>query len=314
MTDHPPPSEVRIRLLWHRQAQFAGYLLAELDALGAARGIAVRTSPIDFGQPGLAALAAGDVDFAVASPSHLLESAYASELAMVLTIQQDSALVYPALRSRGVEGLADLAGRRVGVWPGHEDLELRWMLLRAGLAPASVIRVPMQDTIGPFLAGEIDCAQMTVYHELRRVVEVLGGERHVATLRAADHGAALLKDGLFTTRRMLRNAPQTVQAVVDTVLEGWAIAFADPDRAVAACLRADPSLVRADQTEQLREIERLARLGGGLTHGLGYPDPDHMRRATLAMAELGLAVPPGIEAATETGFWQRSSSRKAAAG
>jgi NitT/TauT family transport system substrate-binding protein len=314
MTDHPPPRQVRIRLLWHRQAQFAGYLLAEQDALGAARGIGLHTSPIDFNRPGLDALAAGEVEFAVASPSHLLESRHAPDLAMVLTVQQDSALVYPASRARGIEALADLAGRRVGVWPGHEDLELRWMLLRAGLAPDSVIRVPMQDTIGPFLAGEIDCAQMTVYHEYRRVVEALGGAGRVTTLRAADQDAALIKDGLFTTRRLLQDAPQTVQAVVDTVLEGWAIAFADNERAVAACLRADPALTRADQTEQLRAIAALARSGPGRTHGLGYPDPEHMRRAALAMEALGLVVPPGIDGATETGFWLRSPSRTAPTG
>jgi len=309
MVDDGSLKSVRIRLLWHAQAQFAGYLIAEQAALGTSRGITLKTSPIDFGCGSIEALCRGEVEFAVASPAHLLESPHAAQLVMVLAVQQDSALVYPAHRDRGIERIADLAGRRVGVWPGHEDLELRWMLLRAGVAPEAVTRVPMVDTIGPFLAGDVDCAQTTVYHELRRVVDALGGADRVTLFRAGDHGAALLKDGLLTTRRMAREHPDVVQAVVDTVIEGWAIAFAEPARAVDACLHANPTLARDDQAEQLREIHKLAQHGAARVHGLGYPDPQHMTRAAQAMSDLGYRVPPDIDAANSVEFWSRSSAR-----
>lgn len=300
----------RIRLLWHPQAQFAGYLLAQAEALGAPRGVSIETSPVDFAMGPLEALVAGRVEFAVASPSHLLESPHAGDLTLLLTLQQQSALVYPAHRARGIHRLADLDGRRAGVWPGREDLEFRWMLMRAGLGPTQVEHVPMNDTVGPFLAGTIDVAQMTVYHELHRVMHALGGADKVTLFRAADHGAALIKDGLITTRRLAQAQPEFVQRVVDTVLEGWALALMDEQRAIDACLRAVPTLDPAHQRAQWRDLRTLIASGATATHGLGYPDPAHVARAARAMTDLGHPVEAGTLAnAVDDTFWQAAPGK-----
>jgi glycine/D-amino acid oxidase-like deaminating enzyme/ABC-type nitrate/sulfonate/bicarbonate transport system substrate-binding protein len=302
--------EIGIRLLWHAQAQFAGYLVAEHERLGERRGIAIANSPIDFSRSGLDALLAGEVEFAVASPSHLLESGRAAELVLVLAIQQDSALAYPARRARGIDKLADLAGRRVAVWPGGEDLELRWMLQKGGVAPEAIVRVATNDTVAPFLAGDVDCAQMTVYHELRHVIGALG-EDDITLFRAADVDAALLKDGLLTTRRMIIEQSDVVQAVVDTVLEGWAIAFAEPARAIDACMRANPVLQQDDQLEQLDAIRALALRGAGVAYGLGYPrSRAHGARRARAGRSGPSPVPDDlIRGATAPAFWLDAQRR-----
>lgn len=301
MTAPAPLRIARIRLLWHPQAQFAGYLLAEQAGLGANRGVALRTSPMVPGTGPMAALLSGDAEFAVASPSHLLESGRGGDVVMLLAIQQSSALVYPAHRCHGIERLTDLRGRRVAVWPGNEDLELRWMLARAGVPPDEVERVPVPDTVAPFRRGEVDCAQMTVYHELH---EIEGdGSGDVVLFSASTFGASLLKDGLFTTRRLADESPDLVQAVVDAVLQGWATAFATPDRAVDACLRARPGLDRDGQARQLAVIRSLAAAGCALVRGLGYPDPEHVVRAARAMADLGHPVDADVARMVRPEFW-----------
>ena len=40
--------EIRIRLLWHKQAQFAGYLLAEQLGLGERAGVRIICEGLDF--------------------------------------------------------------------------------------------------------------------------------------------------------------------------------------------------------------------------------------------------------------------------
>lgn len=292
--------EIRIRLLWHKQAQFAGYLLAEELGLAEARGVRIRCEGLDFACKHVNAVLRGQAEMAVASPAHLIESADPAALRWLLTIQQESPLVYPARRSEGIATLADLAGRRAGVWPGQEDLELRWMLHRAGVADMK--RVEMPDTVGPFLAGEIATAQMTNYHELHQVEAALP-EGDLVVFRAADWGAALLKDGLIAGAGLVAEAPEVVQAVVDAVLEGWALAFDDPERAVAACLAARPELDAASQHAQLAAIRALSLCGGTLDHGLGYPDPRHMANAARAMTAIeGHA--PETAALTDPRFWQ----------
>jgi ABC-type nitrate/sulfonate/bicarbonate transport system substrate-binding protein len=302
--------DVSVRLLWHAQAQFAGYHVAEHERLGENRGLNIVTSPVDFARGPIEALFAGDVDFAVASPSHLIESGRAAELLMVLSIQQQSALAYPARRERGIAHPRDLVGKRVGVWPGREHLELDWMLVRAGVDPALVEHCPMNDTVAPFLAGEVDCAQMTVYHELSRAIDCLGGTDEVTLFRAVDWGASLVKDGLVTLRRTAQASPTLVQDVVETLLEGWRIAFDAPDRAISACLAADPSLDPAHQRQQLAIIRELAEPRARIGDGLGCPDIAHLEHAARALAELGNPVRAGVlDGAIDQTFWVQAQSR-----
>lgn len=294
---------IRIRLLWHPQAQFAGYLLAERKRLGEPR-VSISCVPMRFDRGPIEALRAGDVEFCVASPSHMLESGAAAELVMVLAIQQASALVYPARRSAGIGTVQDLAGRRIGVWPGREHLELLWMLHRAGVDPGTVTFVPLNDTLEGMLGGLTDCAQMTSYHEIHHLEHRVGSLDDFAVFRAADVDASLLKDGLIARRDWVEQHPTETQAVVDAVLAGWTLAFRDPDVAVAACEAARPDMSHIEHARQLADIGALVRTGATLTEGLGYPDPHHMSRATDAMAAvMGTAAAPGVARAVDTSFW-----------
>lgn len=293
-----------IQLLWTAQAQFAGYLLAEHSDAGHKRDVSIRHRPMDFKIGPVEAVLTGQAEFAVASPSHVLESGRPDELRFLLTIQQESPLVYPVRRDSGIETVRDLAGRRVAVWPGGEDLELRWTLQQAGLDPATVERIPTSDTPGLFLSGDVDSAQVTLYHELHRIEAGGVDVAALRLLRARDHAAALIKDGLITSRRLAEEEPEFVQAVVDTCLEGWARAFADPEAAITACVALGEDLDAATQRRQLSEIRELTFAGATHTRGLGYPDPEHVQRAARALADTGQPLPSSHwEQIPDRRFW-----------
>ncbi|MBJ2150198.1 ABC transporter substrate-binding protein [Paracoccus sp. IB05] len=294
--------DISIRLLWHKQAQFAGYLLAEELGLAEKNGVRIRCQGLDFACKHVNAIFEGQADMAVASPAHLLESRDPAALRWLLSIQQQSPLVYPARKSDGIATLADLAGRRAGVWPGHEDLELRWMLHRAGVADDAVTRIPMPDTVAPFLAGETATGQMTSYHELHVVEETIPHDELVIFDGRAS-GTQILKDGLIVPASLVEAEPEIVQAVVDAVLEGWTIAFDDPERAIAACLRARPERSHAEESAQLAAIRALSLTGATLTEGLGFPDPAHMEAAARAMREVEGAA-PDTAGLRDPRFWQ----------
>lgn len=278
-------SIVRIRLLWHKQAQFAGYILAEKLGLARGHGVEIVCEGLDFACKHVASILGGATPMAVASPAHILESADPSALRWLGAIQQRSPLVYPVRTASGIATLAGLAGRKVGVWPGHEDLELRWMLQKAGLSADAVQRIEMSDTVAAFLAGEIDSAQMTDYHELHVVEHELGADA-IRVFSGREFGCSILKDGLVASTAYVERHPDVVQAVVDAVLEGWTIAFDEPERAVAACLEARPDMSEAEHRRQLADIRALSLTGATLSHGLGYPDPDHLSLAARALAEV----------------------------
>lgn len=275
--------EVTLRLLWRFQAQFAGYLVAEHEGLAKRRGIDLRCQPIDFAEGGMKALLRGACDMAIASPAHLVESEAPGRLAFALAVQQASPLVYPVRKRAGIATPKDLEGRTAAIWPSGEDLELRWMLLKAGADPEKVKRLPTGDTVGAFVEGRADCAQMTTYHEIHEM-EAHGLPLDAVTLfRPADWDAALLKDGLIIRRDWIGTDDTLLQDLVEICLEGWQIAFTDPERAVAVCARARPDMSVEDHARQLEHMKDLATCGPALKEGFAVPHRDHVRRAIDAV-------------------------------
>lgn len=308
---YKPMPTVRIRLLWHPQAQFAGYHVAEHLRLAA--GIELVCQPMTPGQGPVEAVLERRVEMAVASPSHLIESSDPAALSLLLAIQQESPLVYPVKRSAGIRRLADLAGRKVGVWPGHEDLEFRWMLMKAGVAVTDVERIPLPDTVQPFVSGAIDCAQMTTYHELHQIEQALGHDA-LHLFSARDVEASLLKDGLIARKDWLARNRAAAQAAVDAVLQGWSRAFTDESTALDVCAQVRPDMSRDEHASQLRDIRALSLRAAALTHGLGFPDPRHAARALLAMRDAD-GKAPALAAAdiVDESFWQAAPARWRAA-
>lgn len=292
-----------INLLWHPQAQFAGYLAAEHRDLGLTGGVRIKTTPIEFGTGPVKSVLTGESHFGVASPAHILETA-PEDLCLLLIFQQDSPLVYPVRRDSGIGALSDLVGRRVAVWPGGEDLELRWMLSRAGVDPEAVDRVPTEDTVQPFVDGAVASAQLTLYNELYEVEEAGLRREQLRLFAPSEFDAALIKDGLICRRALAAERPAFVQAVVDAVMAGWAWALQNAREAVEICMASWPDLARERQEMQLADIRALTFVGATSRHGIGYPDPVHVDRAARALADLGeSAAAVGREDIVDDRFW-----------
>lgn len=298
---------VHIRLLWHKQAQFAGYLLAEKLGLARKYGVEIVCEGLDFSCKHVASVLTGATPMAVASPAHILESKNPDALRWILTTQQESPLVYPVRKADGIESLADLAGRTVGVWPGHEDLEFRWMLQKAGVPADAVERIAIPDTVEPFVAGEIASGQMTNYHELHQVEKQLGADA-IRVFSAREQGCSVLKDGLVVSRDYAQENPQTVQAVVNAVLEGWTLALRNPEMAIAACLEIRSDMDEEEHRRQLEDIRALIVTGATLSHGLGYPDPAHVEQAARALHEVTGAV-VDTSSTLDARYWEAASAQ-----
>jgi NitT/TauT family transport system substrate-binding protein len=292
-----------VNLMWHPQAQFAGYLVAERLDLGEQFDIRLETTPLDFSVGPVRSVLSGASEFGVSSPAHIVESV-PQDLNLLLVIQQDSPLVYPVRKDSGITQLSQLVEQKVGVWPGGEDLEFRWMLQRADVDPEAVQRVAQEDTVGPFIAGDTKCAQVTIYHELHQI-EAAGLTRDALHLFIpSDFDASLIKDGLIAKRSLVQERPAFVQAVVNTVLSGWVWAFQNREEAVDICTESWPALSRAEQDRQLSDIRTLTFVGATLENGLGFPDPVHVARAANALADLGEGIDEAVlQGVVEDRFW-----------
>lgn len=297
--------KVRLRLLWFPQAQFAGTLLAEHSEIATRHGIDLRCQPVNLAESPISAVMSGRADLCVASPSHILESDDPKSLAYLLTFQQASSLVYLARRDHGVDSIHSLAGKRIAVWPGSEDLELKWMLHKAGVASGEIEFVPTQDTVQLLMAGEVSCAQMTTYNEYFEYFERGGKLTDVLRLSARDWDADLIKDGIIAKKDWLEAHPVRAQAAVSSLLEGWTRALDNANEAIELCAKIRPDVDKRFHEMQFNEIRKLIVNAATISHGLGYPDSRHVLQAAKAVSDLhAREFKDSIDGFVAANFWR----------
>ena len=282
--------EVRLRLMWHPQPQFAGALMAQHCGIASARGVELDCQPLDFDESPIDAVLTGNADLCIASPSHLFEAEDPEALRLLLAFQQNSPLVYLARREHGISEIKDLSGKRVAVWPGGEDLELRWMLQNEGIDPESIERVHTTDTVELLLDDQVSCAQMTSYNEYHEFIERGGDSDSMCHFFAKNNGTDLIKDGVCARKDWILDNPERAQQVVNSLLEGWTRALHDKQDAIALCRKMRPEMEETNHKIQYDEIRKLILSSATLKQGLGFPNLEHVVRAATAMSEVDYRI------------------------
>ena len=302
--------KIKLRLLWHIQPQFAGAVMSQHSGIAARHGIDLNCQPIRFKEGPIDAVISGSADLCVASPSHMLESKNVESLVFLGTFQQTSPVIHVARKDCGIKSIADLAQSRIGVWPGNEDLELKWMLSKVGLDLDEIEFVPTGDPVDLLLHKEVSSAQMTTFNEYIQFLEREGNLDSVLCLSASDYEAELIKDGLVTTKNWIDENPDRAQNVVNSLLEGWTYALNHPEEAVGLCAKLRPDVEQRLFHEQFNEVQKLIFTGPTLTEGLGNPHLMHMQRAIESVFDVyGREVKKSAEHYVSDIFWQNAPSQ-----
>ena len=266
--------------MWLIQAQFAGYFLAARDVPE------LEFVPRAFDSSPVRELEAGNADFGVVSPAQLLAAGDAADGLVLLALVMDrSPLVLVGLQERVGGDFGALERPRVGVWEG-EDVEIRAMLARGGLAPERTEFIPMGDDVSPLLTGEIDFLQATVYEELPRLAREGADPDSLVVHAPRNYGLEVAKDGLVVRRDLLETQPELVYAVTRAVLRGWADARRDAELGVRATTALRPELDAELQGAQLELILDLITP----SRALGLPDPAAVERALEAFDSAGIGL------------------------
>jgi NitT/TauT family transport system substrate-binding protein len=270
----------RVALMWFIQAQFAGYFLAQRDVPE------LDFVPRSFEHSPVELVRRGDAEFGVVSPAQLLAAGSAADDLVLLALVMDrSPLVLVGLRERVGDDLAGLERPRVGIWEG-EDVEIRAMLVRAGVASDRTTFVPIGDELAPLFEGEVDFLQATVYEELPRLVAAGASPDALVVHHPLDYRLRVAKDGFVTRRKVLETQPSLVFAVTRGVVRGWLDAIREPDAAVDAVLALRPELDTRLQHAQLQRVLELITP----TRPLGVPDPAAVGDAVEAFDVAGLML------------------------
>ncbi len=244
--DFEPLTDIVLQLQWLPQAQFAGYYVALENGYFEEEGFEnVDILPSGGDIVPQDALAAGDVDFAVAWVPKVLGTIESSgvELTDIAQVFQTSGTTQVSWADSGIESVADFEGKRIGSWGFGNEWEI-FAAMAADDLDASTVSITTQDfSMNALLDDDVDAAQAMTYNELAMVLETVNPETgglytmdDLNVISYEDTEGAMLQDAIWADTQRLEEDPAYADAAVrflKAVTKGWLFARDNPEDAAA---------------------------------------------------------------------------------
>ena len=281
--------EVRIRMLWLPQAEFAGFYMAQELGFFEKEGLRVRIDhPKSVGGDSLDSLENGEADFAVTWLSPALQrTAGNGKFVNIMQIHQSCALVLIGWKADGILKPSDLSGKRIGLWfppflrnpflcyfrkEQIHDVELQRVL-----TPVDLLLFRCTKAIGGVEYDE--CCKLYLS----------GVDRdELSIFRLSDAMPDLVDEGLYCLEKTWKESPELCRKVRRAVMAGWRAAFADKDRALRIVKqRCDDSGVFFQKYYQKKMLDVMERLFRAETND------GQLRRASFDQGVEVSGIPPG---------------------
>ncbi len=291
--DETPETEndkVVLQLKWVRQAQFMGYLVAEAKGYYEEEGIDIEIQPGGVGINPVDVLVAGDADIAVAWTGNVLPAISKGEdLVNIGQGLQRTGLRLMAKKTSGIAEPADIAGKRIGTWPGGNELEPYAFIEKQGLdKDRDVTLVSQGFDMNQLLNDEIDLASAMIYNEYWLPIETGEyTEDDFTVFDLEDEGVGMLQDALFVKRDYLENNKDLLVRFMRASMKGWDYAITHQEEAVDLMgidFAENEVTARDHQIRSAGEIARLFVSDDAQSMGLFYINEDKLAQ-TVDIAE-----------------------------
>ncbi len=254
----PEPEQVKLRLVWKNQFQFAGYYVAKQKGYYAEKGLDVEILEYDPTYDHQQQLLQGKVEFVVGRSSILIDRAKGSDIIALFPTFQSSPFMLLTKAFTGINKPADLKGRRVMVTgDGYNSGELLAMLTNAGLKPGDFIRQNHSFNIDDLINDDIDAIASYVSNEPYKLIQQ-GIPYNI--LHPSDYGFKMYSDILYTSGKLLREQPQLVEKFYQASISGWKYAFANIPETVSLIYEKYNTQNRTREAllYEARELKKLA--------------------------------------------------------
>jgi len=266
---------VTLQLKWIEQAQFMGFLVAREMGYYEQEGIDIDILPGGVGINPIDVLIAGDADVAVAWTGNVLPAiSQGEELVNIGQGLQRSAMRLMALKESGIESPEDIEGKKIGTWPGGNELEPYAFIEMQGLdKDRDVTLVSQNFDMNQLLNGEIDLASAMIYNEYWLPIEQGYSEDDFTVFDMEEEGAGMLQDALFVKKDFLDNNEDLLVRFLRASIKGWGYAIANPEEAVDLMnldFTANDVTAKDHQIRMAQETAKLYQADDGESMGLFY--------------------------------------------
>lgn len=278
--DFEPITSIKLQLQWLPQSQFAGYYVALDQGYFEEEGFDnVEIIPSGGDIVPQDALAAGDVDFAIAWVPKVLGTLEATgvELTDIAQVFQKSGTLQVSYKGDGITSPADFEGKRIGSWGFGNEWEIFAAMAAEGL-DASTVSITTQDfSMNALLDRDVDAAQAMTYNEWAQILEVVNpdtGELYQPedfdVVSYEDTAGAMLQDAIWADTARLEDPAYADAAVrfLKAITKGWIYARDNAEDAAAitydAAINAEAAFPvgPVHQTWQMNEVNKLIWAGG----------------------------------------------------
>jgi NitT/TauT family transport system substrate-binding protein len=174
-------------------------------------------------------------------------------------------------KSSGINTIAKMRGKKVGVWCCGNQPELFAALTKNGINPAkssdvTIVNQPFDMTL--LLKHQVDAAAAMTYNELAQVLETKNpatgklyklSDLNVFKMADPSVGTAMLEDNVFVRGDWLKDPAnqKTAVAFLKASFQGWVYCRDHQSDCVATVLKNGSLLGRGHQTWQMNEINKL---------------------------------------------------------
>jgi NitT/TauT family transport system substrate-binding protein len=325
-TAAPKLTKVTLQLKWVTQAQFAGYYAALAKGYYKNAGLDVS---IKVGGPSITpetVVAGKQADFGIDwLPSLLATREHGSNLVSIAQVFARSGMTELTWRSSGINSIAKMRGKKVGVWCCGNQPELFAALQKNGINPnnhkdVTIVNQPFDMQL--FLKHQVDAAAAMTYNELAQVLETKNpktgklyqlGDLNVFKMASPQVGTGMLEDNVFVRSDWIANAANQATAVkfLKASFQGWIYCRDHQSDCVNIVLKNGSLLGRGHQTWQLNEINALIWPN---EQGIGIPPAGAVAQTGKIAQTYGVIKNAPSPAATNYTWAQKAVNQLKAAG
>jgi NitT/TauT family transport system substrate-binding protein len=280
-----PLTKIRLPMGYIPNVQYAPFYVA--DGLGIFKDAGLEVE-FDYSPEtdGVALVGANELQFALVSGEQVL-LAREQEIPVVYVLGwwQDYPVAVSAKKELQINEPADLKGLNIGIpgLYGASYIGLRALLSAANLEEADISLESIGfNQVEALVSDQVEAVVIYANNEPIQL-EKLGYE--VDTIRVADY-LSLASNGLITNEETLRENPELVRKMVQSVLKAVELSINDPDGAYSISMDYVEGLDQADRQVQMKILESTIEFWEA--EKLGYSDPQAWRNMQEVLINMGL--------------------------
>ncbi|WP_035641896.1 ABC transporter substrate-binding protein [Bradyrhizobium sp. ORS 375] len=270
----------------------APVVLASSRGLFGAEGVTVTLTNAKGSPDAIARVASGEADMALADINELIryrDGAGSQGVKAVFVLFNRAPYAIIARKSRGINALADIEGKTLGVAEGDLSIRLWPAVVKQNHLKPETIKLSRVGAAvrEPILsAGQVDAVSGFSYLSAINLRDRGVPAADLAVLRFADYGCEAYGHAVIVSPGFAARQPAAVKAVLRALTSGLQLAIKDPQGAIADVVSRMEDGSRELELERLQTVLADNVLTSDVRRdGIGGIDPARFERALDQIAE-----------------------------